>query len=84
MNDYSATYSHRYVTGVYWVFGVCWVFVETHHMLHMKLHFFESEDSINGRSLDFVTVQGCPDLYLEVNRLSNSFFSDSRLIVGLL
>ena len=28
-------------------------------------------------------VQGCPDLYLEVNRLWNSFFSDSRLIVGL-
>ena len=34
------------------------------------------------RLIEIQIVQGCPDLYLEVNRLSNSFFSDSRLIDG--
>jgi len=39
---------------------------------------------VNYIKLDFILIQARPDLYLERNRLSNSFFSVSRLIVGFL
>ena len=34
-------------------------------------------------SLVFVQIQGCPDLYLKVNRLSNPFFCYSSRSIGI-